>query len=124
MTESKVKEYAEREFPSSFNKYQASWLKGPYQLVARGSESASQTIKDLSLLMAAFKTEFPEVYKQMVEESREVEKKQGSEGWLKECPKCRGEMTFRKGVSKESGKPWAGWFCNKPKEECDGVIWE
>ena len=30
----------------------------------------------------------------------------------KYCSTCGAELTYRKGTSKTTGKPWAGWFCS------------
>ncbi len=30
------------------------------------------------------------------------------------CPKCGGTRTFKEGVKKETGRHWAGWFCDNP----------
>ena len=35
----------------------------------------------------------------------------------KYCSTCGAEMTYKKGVKKETGKPWAGWFCSD--RSCD-----
>ncbi|MCX6705350.1 MAG: hypothetical protein NT162_03390 [Candidatus Woesebacteria bacterium] len=32
----------------------------------------------------------------------------------KGCVDCGGTRTFREGISKTSGKHWAGWFCDNP----------
>lgn len=34
---------------------------------------------------------------------------------------CQGTMTFKKGTSTKTGKPWSGWFCDIVKEH---VNWE
>jgi hypothetical protein len=30
----------------------------------------------------------------------------------KYCSTCGAEKIYRKGISKKSGRPWAGWFCS------------
>ncbi len=38
----------------------------------------------------------------------------------KVCDTCGGTRTFKEGVNKTTGKPWAGWFC--PNDQCS-VEW-
>ena len=37
------------------------------------------------------------------------------------CKECDCEMIYKKGIKKETGKPWQGWFCTN--KECKAVEW-
>ena len=39
------------------------------------------------------------------------------------CRNCQQDMVFKKGVKKDTGKPWAGYFCEQKSGGCGFVEW-
>lgn len=55
-------------------------------------------------------------------ESEPKEEEDPTEAWGQFCSECGSPMIHKKGVKKDTNKPWAGWFCTK--DESHKIKWE
>ena len=91
---------------SDFNKYQFTRMWGEFNFTIRSDD-------------------FVEFGRMLTEVAPLIEKAKAAnpveEALSKKCEKCGGNMVYKTGVKKETGKKWTGWFCEN--ESCKNVEW-
>lgn len=120
-----LKEFIIREFPSTFNRYQASWTHRAFNITSRGSVSPEETVKDLKALLSVFASEFPGVWKELEgkkeKEELPVEVEVEPEVAMNHvCPTHKVPLEYKEFTSKK-GNFVKMWKC--PEKGCDEVEW-